>query len=312
MRHWKRAALAVLALGTWLASPGPAAAVSFNVPGCGPGVFTVIAQTKIGFENGPVDLTGNILVTKDDGLVAVGAHNKIHGTLIADKIFLGTGAVVDTCIADSITGPGTCTTVSGTFSAAPAECKVFDFVPPPIDPCVNAALLVNVPAGQTESLPPGCYGFVRIGLGATLNLDAGIYFIRELRLLGGATLEGATPGPRSRLLIKGGVTAGPGAAFSHLDVLTASVGGNAESLVFGNGVTFSDVEAIAAGSTVHVHTSSVSDSSAFAGVRVVIEPATFRSVEEPVQCTCPLGFKFEVTNCIQGISCGLARSCVPE
>lgn len=305
---WKAVAVVVPML---FAAVGVADAVVFTVPGCPPGTFSMIARTKIGMEQGATKIDGNVLVTKDDGLLSVGAHNEIHGTAIASKIFLGTASVVDNCIADSITGPGTCTNVLGTFAAAPAACKVFDFVPPVVDLCVNTALLVNVPAGQTETLAPGCYGIVRVGLGATLNLEPGVFFIRTLRVLHGGSLTGAFPGPRSRLLVKGEVVLESGSNVSHLDVAVASVTG--EGISIGAGVDLVDVQAVSAGASLHLRSNSTGENSAVAAVRLVVEPVAFpRSDEPPVVCECPPGYKFEVPLCLAGLSCGVARSCVPE
>ena len=258
----------------------------FSVPGCAPGTFAFIAQKQYGSEQGPTKVEGNILVTKDDGLAKIGAHNTVKGTLIADKIELGTGAVVDNCIADTITGPGTCTNVLGTVSAAPIECKVFTFVPPANDICVNTALAGTVPAGQTETLAPGCYKYVRVGLGGTLLLEDGVYVMGELRTLAGGTVQGTTVG-RSRVIART-VTISPLSRLPHLDILTSSLIG--DSVVLGNSVTFEDTQLIAAGSGIHLHTGFVANNSGVAAVRVVVEPGQFKDVPENPVCKCTDGF----------------------
>jgi hypothetical protein len=275
----------LLLTAVFLVVATPTWAAPFSVPGCAPGTFTIIAQTKVGFEQGPTVLEGNVLVTKDDGFAQFGAHNRIKGTVIADKIFLGTGAVVDTCVADSITGPGICTTVGGTFSAAPAACKVFSFTPPTIGVCANTGLLINVPAGQTETLAPGCYGIIRVGLGATLQLESGVYVARELRLLTGATLDGADTGARSRVLVRT-ATITAASRLLHVDILTANTAGD---FAIGNSVELTDVQAITAASGIHLHTGFVGDNFGIAAQNVIVEPGQGKGGESEV-CACRTGF----------------------
>ncbi len=59
-----------------LASPPPAQAITVN------GVdYALFARCKIGMENGPVKITGNIAVNEicgvQDGLLHIGAHNTV-------------------------------------------------------------------------------------------------------------------------------------------------------------------------------------------------------------------------------------------
>jgi hypothetical protein len=309
-----KACLIALATVASAAAASPASA-AFPIPGCPPGEFSIIARTGLAFENrpanSPVTLNGNALLTQDNALAKIGSHVKIAGTVVADRLFLGTGAVVDQCVADIIEGPGVCTTVLGTFSAAPNECKQFTFTPPVVDPCVNSALLVNVPAGQTESLPPGCYGLVRLGLESTLNLQSGIYFIRELRMLDRATLSGATSGPRTRLLIKGEVNIGADSLVQHLDAATAQPTGQ---LQIGNNVTLIDVQVVSASAVVHVHTGSILENSVVAANSVDIEPVQFNAPPPPppIICVCPTGTRFAVEVCAPETTCTQARTCVPD
>ena len=81
-------------------------AVAFEVPGCGSATF--VAKTDMLFEPGPTTINSNLLVTGAAGVVKMGAHNTINGTVTAKRIILGTKTFIETCTADSITGPGTC------------------------------------------------------------------------------------------------------------------------------------------------------------------------------------------------------------
>ena len=147
-----------LFLGLFLIGSQAQAAI-VNIPGCPPGQFTLVADTAANFENGPTDLAGNVLVTTPGGHAQIGAFNQIHGTVIAASITVAAGAVVDKCVADSISGPGTCTTqVLGGYTAAPAACKVPPFALEPVDPCVDSAAAVNVPNAGTLTLAPAATG----------------------------------------------------------------------------------------------------------------------------------------------------------
>ena len=96
------------------------------------------------------DLTGDIL--SQNGRIIVGAHNKLHGTVTANEIVVGNDAVVDECVANTITllGTGTCTT-STTPRPANASCTA-SFPPAPIivpvfpSPCTP---------GGNVTVPPG-------------------------------------------------------------------------------------------------------------------------------------------------------------
>ena len=62
----------------------------------------------------------------------------------------------------------------------------------PVESCVNVAASVTVAVGATLNLPPGCYKDVRVNAGGTLNLVAGLYNFKTLRLIAGATLNGGS------------------------------------------------------------------------------------------------------------------------
>jgi len=50
---------------------------------------------------------------------------------------------------------------------------------------------VTVATGAILALAPGCYRDVRVNSGGTVNLSAGAYTFRTLRLIAGSTLNGA-------------------------------------------------------------------------------------------------------------------------
>ena len=160
MKHVVRSILTLMGI---VLAAGPAGAL--NVPACGD--FMLFVQDNIVFGNGPTVINGNVLVTSHSGTVKVGAHNVINGTLMAANIFLGTGAVVDNCAANYISGPGTCTNVDPSAFLPGQGCLV-SFPPQPLSPpvvgaCVNTAPAVAVAANTIKSdLVPGCYGALRL------------------------------------------------------------------------------------------------------------------------------------------------------
>src|SRR5678810_386946 len=102
---------ALVALGLAVAAV-PAQAVS--VPGCFAGEFLFFVQNQTFFEASQAahtDLTGNFFSGTE---VRVLANNRVRGTIFANKITIGNGAVVDKCVTNTLVlqGTGTCTDVS--------------------------------------------------------------------------------------------------------------------------------------------------------------------------------------------------------
>jgi hypothetical protein len=188
MKHIVRSILTLMGI---VLAAGPAGAL--NIPACGD--FMLFVQDNIVFGNGPTVINGNLLVTSHSGTVKVGAHNVINGTLMAANIFLGTGAVVDNCAANFISGPGKCTNVDPS-AFLPGDGCLVSFPPQPLSPpvvsaCVNTAPAVAVAANTIKSdLAPGCYGALRLNKGATLTLQSGDYEFKEVRMLTTSTMNG--------------------------------------------------------------------------------------------------------------------------
>ena len=140
----RRLAFGILGLLGLAFAAVPAGAVS--VPDCG-GDFIIFAKEDIIFENGLTLLTGDIFVQSATGQVKVGANNILHGTVSANKIIVGNGAVVDECVANTITllGTGTCTTSTIGFTPT-AACLAAAPIPLPVFPvaCLPGTV-INIP-----------------------------------------------------------------------------------------------------------------------------------------------------------------------
>ena len=70
-----------------------------------------------------------------------------------------------------------------------------------VDPCANTAAPLTVAAGENSDAyrPGACFGALRLNMGAVLNLTGpGEYTFKEVRLLGGSQLNGASNRERER------------------------------------------------------------------------------------------------------------------
>jgi hypothetical protein len=281
-------------LGIALAA-APASAV--NVPGCGE--FLIFAKDDIIFENGLTLLTGNIFVQNPTtGRVKVGSQNIIHGTISAHRIFVGTNAVVDNCVADIIEGPGTCTT--STIGFTPVVACTASFPPPPLAPvnvpvCVTTAAAVLVPAGASQSLVPGCYGALRLNSGSTLTLTpGGIYNFKEVRQIAGSTLQTSAGAPASvnvkgEYITEGGVT---------LQNLLINVQSNF-TVHIGLGALVQDVVFNVPNGNIHPHTGAQLRGNTELVARLFhdIQPITNEPPPPPGDiCECKPGFHFQDTS----------------
>ena len=206
-----RIALGTLVVLCALALVTPANAVTVN------GVdYVILAKSRVLMENsktanpcrptllGCTVIDGNVAVSDPNGQLNIGAFNVINGTATANHIFFGSNSHITTCQFNTSSGVPAASVCDNIISPIPAG--VLPIVaawppgplgPVPIEPCVNAAANVNVLAGLTQALAPGCYKDVRVNAGATLDLSAGNYVFKSLRLIAGSTLNGAGSGSTS-------------------------------------------------------------------------------------------------------------------
>ncbi len=244
---------------------------AINIPGCGE--FIIFAKNGILMEQGPTDLTGDImnlsLGASPGDTVFVGAHNVIKGTVSADRIVLGTDSVVDVCVANTIqNNGGTCKnlpnlplgTSAGPGFAPAAACTQAPFpggLATPVFPaqCLPGTAIV-VPAGASQTLAPGCYASVRLNGDSTLTLQATKrYDIKgELRLITGASLKSDTQGSSAIVVVKGFVITE--AQTFLTDLALTALSGPTNNVHFGNGTLLTNVVAISATGEIHIHTGS--------------------------------------------------------
>lgn len=286
----RRIVFGILGLLSIAFAAAPASAIS--VPGCGE--FIIFSKNNINFEGGFTDLTGDVL--SQNGRIIVGAHNKLHGTVTANEIVVGNDAVVDECVANTITllGSGKCT-VSTTPRPANAACTS-TFPPAPVilpvfpSPCTPGGN-VTVPPGANP-LPPGCYNQLRVEKNTTLTLQAGqTYFVKgELRLLSGATLVGGNGAPDARATVNlaGALNTEAGVKLNNLDIISTNTSGGAIQPQVNN--ILQDVLIVTLGNA-HPHGGSVllGDTELVAATFFDIEPITNQG-PQPKVCVCQTGF----------------------
>jgi hypothetical protein len=273
------------------------------IPGCGD--FTIFADRDVDLENGTLLLEGNIFLRNPVGTVKVGAKNRIKGTITANKIFLGTSAVVDECVANEIQGTkGVCTTSTvgpGSFNPAPA-CLAFPPVAPeitntPVSGCVLTAAALTVLAGQEIDLPNGfCVRnlilregteanptILRLAAGAVVNaFSFTAERFTEIRRLG--------PGPRPLLNVLNKIQLAPGTEVH--DVIFRSQGAAGQIAIrIGLNSLIKDALFIAPFGVVHVHGGSLLEDVAIVANKAAIEPVTFAAPPPPPDvCECKIGF----------------------
>jgi hypothetical protein len=253
-------------------------------------------------------LQGNVGVSDPNGRIRIGANNIISNaagtaTVTAHEIVFGSFSKVDICRFDISSGADPLTVCGTIVSPLPAgTLPLFagwtptsgPLGPVPVEACTNTATSVTVGAGLTASLPfpgpnatPGCYKVVTVNAGATLNLSAGNYKIQLLKVLAGATINGAgvaatTVNVQSPMVTEAGVKLN--------DMLLESPGTPAffsvkEFLSIGNFSTVKNVIFYVPSAAVHLHLGTVGDNFETVANFITVEPIVVETVNV-VACAC--------------------------
>lgn len=285
--------IVVMVLAGVLCAAAPVGAV--NIPGCGD--FILFGNTDINFENGTTLITGNVFLRNPTGEVHVGAKNVIHGTITANRIFLGTGAVVDNCVANEIVGTkGTCVTSTvgpGSFNP-PAAC--INAFPPAgvqnqaVNPCVTAAAPLTVPAGQTVDVAANaCLGNVILRGGATLRVPAGATInLARLQMDNDSTLERLGAGLPPLINVLGRVLTGPNVDLTHVIVRSQYDGDR--GIEVGLSARLEDVLLLAPTGVIHLHSGGILESTSAVADKLAVEPIFMSNPPPPEVCECRPGF----------------------
>jgi hypothetical protein len=266
--------LCLVGAGIWLATPAEA------TQACGT-EFAFYAKDRIAFENGDINITGNVLVSGPSGLAKIGNQVEINGRVTAHEIQIGSGAVVTECVADIISGPGTCQTVVGTFQNVDPTCLVYPETDPVVVPaCVDTAAQVTFSAaGNPNTLTPGCYGNLRIFDGAVLNLSPGVYNFRTIRMGADSELNGP-----ATVNVKGNFTTEPRVTVTNLDINSAQSVGEA---IFGNSSTLTNVTFNAPATRIHIRTGWTMNGSELVAEALAVQPGNTGDGPDDIFCVCP-------------------------
>ena len=243
--------------------------------------YVLFARCKIGMEDGPTDITGNIAVNEicgtENGLLRVGAHNQVHGTATANRMFLGTNSQVDACEFNTLTGgnPAAC----GTTAAATLPITAWPPLPVPV--VVPGAADFTCAASTTCNLPAGAYRNIKVRDGATLNLDInGTYQAKTLLVENLATLNGNG----SAVNLTGSFNTEPGATINDASI-TSIQSGSAEVIETGNATVLNNVLLYAPNARAHLHQGTLGQGTEVVAVLIVVEPVKL-TPPPPRGCAC--------------------------
>ena len=322
-----RIALGILVALCALAFVTPAGAATVN------GVdYLLLAKNQILMENSDkcsnpppnpttlhcMYLQGNVGVSDTNGRIRIGANNIIsnaagNATVTAHEIVFGSFSKVDICRFDISSGADPATVCGTIVSPLPAgTLPLFagwtptsgPLGPVPVEPCTNTATSFTVAAGQTASLPfpgpnatPGCYKVVTVSAGATLNLSAGNYKIQLLKVLAGATINGAgvnatTVNVQSPMVTEAGVKLNDATFESPGTPAFFSV---KEFLSIGNFSTVTNVVFYVPSAAIHLHLGTVGNNFETIANFITVEPIVVET-GTLVVCACFEGMQLSGNN----------------
>lgn len=245
-----------------------------------------------------MNIVGNVGVSdvgnpadSTDGRLQIGAKNDIVGLAEAHNIIFATGSETDQCKFDISSGiaPAIACHVVG---PNPPALPIVAAWPPgplgavPFDNCVNAAASVTVPSAPPGALAPGCYKDIRINAGGVLNLSAGAYTFKTLRLIAGATLNGngAAVNVQSLTITEAG---------AKINDVTISTPGTAnglqsvtEFISIGSGSTLTNVILYAPTSAIHLHGGTNGTNVEAVANFITVEPVILENIPVGAECGC--------------------------
>lgn len=344
MQHKLIGILSLLFASFLFAVPASAAELPQCAVVVGDDHFVIIAQDNIIFEvqsaNSGRIINGNVLVTSTTidkpgnntgtGFAKVGANTHIVGSLIAKEIILpDAGAKIDNCIADifvanTAAAKASCTTgfhaspntdftnyatahpgCTGSTLGALALCGPA----PTANLCANSASDLVVDKGANVSPVAGCYGALKCGQGAVVNLS-GTYMFKSMQLASGCKLLGP-----ATVDVNNGVVADPGVTLTSITLNIAAATSAEVFSLFNNGVLNGTPPTVvnAPFGKCHLHTGSdLADCSEACCKVQDVEPITAECVIVGEVCRCPDGFVFEVDPNSTDPDSKLKRSCVAK
>jgi hypothetical protein len=277
-------------------------------------------------------INGNVLVTNPTvtklgspdgtGFVKVGANTNIQGTVIANTIVIADGgATIKHCVADVIVANtaaakascGTGFPVVGTpftdFATAHPTCvdplnfsTLCNSPEPTVSACANSAGPLTVAAGGALTLPPApppfapgdtCFGALVLRKDSVLNLGAGTWTFKSVKMESGAQLKGPAGGATVNV---NGEFATDGAVFLTNIDLNVAFKTNAEVVKIFNNAVLTNTVINAPFGKCHIHTGTDLAACSEVCCKVLdVEPITAECIViEQEVCACAQGLKFEL------------------
>jgi len=160
--------------------------------------YTAIGGSRLDIGSN-ILVAGNFAVIRPGGTLTLGTnlyHDAVPADtfLAADRMEFTTGASANNVFVNTLQLNGTAE-VRGTKTtplALPLNINVPPLPANATSPCAVSGVDVTVASGQTQSLPPGCYGNLQVSSGATLDLTGGTYVFRQVLIEPNAQLAAST------------------------------------------------------------------------------------------------------------------------
>ena len=293
----------LLAIFGALAMITPASAATIN------GVdYVLFARTEIRMEQAkdcdplPGDLlgcmiiTGNVATNDPTGRILTGINNIINGIVTTNNLVLASGAQITTC-RYNVTSGASPAVVCGTV-VTPLPAGTLPIIAWPVNGgplgavaisagCnVNTAADINVAAGATLNLAPGCYRNVRVNAGGTLNLAAGTYDMRTLRMIAGSEINGVgQPATTVTVLVQAITEGGVAINDLRLQAVNTATFTVSEAISLGNGNQLTNVLLYSPTNAIHLRTGSTASNFEAVANYLTVEPTVISNVPN-LGCPC--------------------------
>jgi hypothetical protein len=305
--------LGLLAFAVALVFVVPAGAI--NIGGT---EYLLFGRCKIGMENGPIFIDGNVAVNEicglQNGFLHIGVDNVITGSGTANRIFFGTDASVGVCNFNQNAG-GNANNVCGAQNAA--VLPITAWPPLPIPTVTPGATDVTC----TGNLAAGSYRNIQVPNNATCTLQGNVD-ARAVIVGTGGTLNGGF-----NLNLTSTFNTEPGAIINNVNITSVlgvlsgntciganGLGSTAEAIETGNNTVVTGSVFYAPCARMHLHQGG-DFSSGFEGIAVLITVEPVRITDGlDIFCTCPPGthFALDAAACAVAQTCLDARRCVPN
>jgi hypothetical protein len=251
--------------------------------------YALFGRCKIGMENGPISIDGNVAVNEicgtQQGFLHIAINNVITGSATANNMFFGTNAQVGTCNYNNSTGgnPNAVCAAQNTPINPPLPITAWPPLPVP-----------TVTPGNTDVVcPPDCnpapgnYRDIRVKDNGTMNLSPGVYEARSFKVGSGGTVNGnnAEVNLTGSFGTEGVATINDVKITSIFGQNVLPIGSTAEVMEPGLGAHLNNVVLYAPFARMHLHLGGVYTNFEGIAVLIAVEPIIVQNEERAV-CAC--------------------------